>query len=221
MTREEVIKKLEAEIERTDCKTERECGGLLKEVAGILLPSIEQTITFADAEINNSAGRTDLVIIGDSTQPHGETRKEAYLWELKAPQIPLFEIDTNNRAKPTADLYDAENQLLHYHNATAIDGSFRERWGILSSDHVKFGGIIIGRKTNFFKRNSMGELKARALARQAWDIRERIFYRYHKIQLLLWDSIIIKAYSLTENNKWIKGELHTISVEATSPISWD
>ncbi len=224
MTQSDIIKTLEKEIKRTDRKTERECGSLLKEIAAILLPSIDQTITFADAEVNNSAGRTDLIIIGDAVQTSGETtRREAYLWELKAPQVYLFEIDTNCRANPTKELYDAEHQLLHYHNSTAYDESFRKKWNILSSDQVKFGGIIIGYfPSNFVKLNGMQELKAKALAQVATDIRDRYFYKPNHIKLHTWDSIILIARKLLGSHQWKQGDPSTtISVEATSPISLD
>jgi hypothetical protein len=170
------IEQLRKQVERQDAYTERECASHLKNLASVLLPISEGTITYINNEQICSSGRVDMVVIAEAVTFGGETQPCAYVWELKAPQFHLFFIDTDNRACPTDALFKAENQLLHYHDSISKDRSFLERWRIVSSDDVKFGGIIMGRDHAIVDHRGRDYALARPLAIQAQHKREVTFY---------------------------------------------
>jgi len=61
-------------------------------------------------------------------------------------------------------------------------------------DHVHLGGIIIGRDNKLIKPKRGVDLNQLTyLAKQAWEIREKVFYQHYKIELLTWDQIITRA----------------------------
>jgi hypothetical protein len=211
MTSEEkTIRQLKAQIERTDAQTERECAECLKYYAWVLLPTLDGTITYLDCEQLCSAGRVDMIVIAEILEVGGNTRPGAFVWELKAPQIPLFQLETQNQACPSPELYKAENQLLHYHHSVANSGHLRDRWGIVSSDHVKFGGIIIGRDNAIVNCDSNDLLLGNRLATQALRIRESIFYRASGIRIWTWDRIFKVLESQTLSHRKFVGESDTV-----------
>jgi hypothetical protein len=207
---EETIRELREQIERTDAHTERECAGCLKYCPWALLPTLDGTITYLDCEQLCSAGRVDMIVIAEILEVGGNTRPGAFVWELKAPQIPLFQLETQNQACPSPELYKAENQLLHYHHSVANSGHLRDRWGIVSSDHVKFGGIIIGRDNAIVKCESKDLLLGNRLAAQALRIRESVFYRASGIRIWTWDRIVTVLESQTLSHRKFVGEPDTV-----------
>ena len=222
MTPEEkqTISKLREQIERDDVHTERECAVYLKDVAWILLPTLNGTITYVNCEQLCSAGRVDMIVIAEILEPGGGMRPGAYIWELKAPQISLFDIETQNQACPSQELLKAENQLLHYYYSVANSGHLRDRWGIVSPYYVKFGGIIIGRDRAFVKCNGKDLVLGRKLAEQALRIRDSVFYRASGINVWTWDHIlaILKNQTLSHQrflgDPEVKIELRNIETES-------
>lgn len=196
---EHKIKELRKQIEREDAHTERECAVLLKSVPWALLPTLDGPITYVDCEQLCSAGRVDMIVIAEILEVGGDTRPGAYVWELKAPQISLFDIETQNQACPSPELFKAENQLLHYHHSVANSGHLRERWGIVSPDHVRFGGIIIGRDGAIVKCEDEDRVLGRRLAQEALRIRELVFYRAFGIRVWTWDRVlgILESHTLS------------------------
>jgi hypothetical protein len=123
--------------------TEVECGKILAaEFPEVLLPW-DEAIVLVDTEYSTESGRTDIVVIADRTTIDGKERR-AYVWELKAPQVWLFEKETEGRAKPSNEPYSAETQLLHYQSSLAGSTEFCARWKICRKEHVCIGGIVIG-----------------------------------------------------------------------------
>jgi hypothetical protein len=217
MTPEEVIE-LKKQVERTDAHTEQECAKYLIKDASVLLSTKDGIITYLDCEQICSAGRLDIIVIAEMLEVGGNTRKCAFVWELKAPQLPLFQLETNNQACPSSELFMAENQLLHYHDSIAHDGHYRNRWGILSSDDVKFGGIIIGRDDAIVKCKKKEITLGKQLATQALRIRESIFYRACGIRVLTWDLIIKFLESSTVSHQKYTGKPDaTINAKLTMP----
>ena len=220
MALHEIIEELKTNID-SEKHTERGCGALLKQIANILLPIDQGRIEYVDSEQNVSSGRIDLIVYAECSQISGSLKKIAYVWELKAPQLFLFEIDTSSRAKPTEDLYDAENQLLHYHYATANDGNLRETWKIISPHDVKFGGIIMGKSSRYVKEGSLDKEKARKLAGHTFDIRQHLFYKQNEMKLWTWDYLVERAEALTNSFTKKEGDpkVHIdASLNATLPI---
>jgi hypothetical protein len=202
----QVINELRKEIELEDAKTERACEKLLSNIPRVLLPTLNGTITYVDHQQMCSAGIVDVIVIADVVQLGGDTRREAYVWELKAPQLHLFKIETSDRACPTPELFSAENQLLHYHSAMSRDEHFRDRWGISSSYQISFGGIIMGRNSTLVRYTDEQSLYAPELANQAFRIRKKYFYEHASLHLWTWDHVLEIAESLTFSHQKITGD---------------
>jgi hypothetical protein len=201
-----IVKELRTQVERQDARTERECGKCLTHIARVLLPTFGVTITYVGQEQKVSTGSVDLIVIADEVRPGNNVRREAFIWELKAPQLHLFQIETQNRACPTSELIKAENQLLYYHAEVAKSGHLRERWRITSPDHVNFGGIIMGRDDRIVRSQANGSSGALQLASQALEIREQVFYKHNGIELWTWDKVLAIAESQIISHKRITGD---------------
>ena len=210
MNNEEILARLRTEIGRTDARTERECGTLLEKIAWVLLSSADGNTTFVKSEQILSTGRVDVIVFADSLQPGGSFRREAHIWELKAPQLPLFEVKTKSQAQPTAHLYEAETQLMHYCYSVANDLGLLRRWDILSPGHVRIGGVIIGCDGNFVDIKGLDEESGKQLAREAHEIREILFYRQLNISLWTWDKVISLAERQQFSHQKIIGDPGTL-----------
>ena len=79
-------------VNQSGCRTELACAQLLQRYAKALLPSMVMTVIYVDSELISETGRVDLVVIAAEVRPDGQERRVAYLWELKAPQAFLFQI---------------------------------------------------------------------------------------------------------------------------------
>lgn len=230
VSREEIISNLRKEIERTDAQTEKECGVLLEQIAWVLLSVADGNTTFVSSEQTVTSGRIDIVVLAESQQVGGFQRREAYVWELKAPQLEIFETKTKSLAQPSQHLYGAETQLLHYYYSIINNPMLLKRWGIISSDYVKFGGVIIGRDKNFVnhKLKDLDAALGEILAKEAHDIREKYIYRHLNIKLWTWDNIIYLAESKSLSNQKITGDPNTtieltgsVDLKATiTPVDW-
>ncbi len=182
----EITNKLRDQIRQDPKKTERQCGKLLKDVAWILIPKSEDSIYYVTCEHNFSSGKPDLIVIVNEPKIGGGKDKVAYIWELKAPQLPLFKIKTDSQACPSADLFEAENQLLHYHNTVK-----NSNWCITHNvDRVEFGGIIIGRDNNYVRYGKRNQNLCRDLADNALSIRKSYFYNPCSIRIMTWDLVL-------------------------------
>src|ERR1041384_7559006 len=86
------------------------CGRLLEHADGasILLPRVAQMV-FANAQLRTGPGNVDLLICADEPIAGGGIARRVFVWELKAPQLSLFRLETRSRAEPTPELYSAEN----------------------------------------------------------------------------------------------------------------
>jgi hypothetical protein len=207
MSREDILTQLKTEIERTDAKTERQCGKLLENIAWVLLTIDDGNTTYVKTEQNLSTGRVDVVVLADSMQPGGSVRREAHIWELKAPQVPLFNLNKKeSQVRPSAYLYSAETQLMHYCYSVSNDAVLLRRWGILSPDHIRLGGIIIGRDINFVVCKEEDRVLANQLACEAHEIREVFFYRKLNLRLWTWDKVITLAESQSLSHQKIQGD---------------
>jgi hypothetical protein len=206
MNQDDILTQLKKEIERTDAQTERECGKLLENIAWVLLTTADGNTTYVATEQVCSTGRVDIVVLADSMQPGGNFRREAHIWELKAPQLPLFDFRTKSQAQPSLHLYSAETQLMHYCYSVSNDGVLLRRWGILSPDHIRLGGIIIGRDINFVDCKGEDKTLGNQLACEAHEIREVFFYRKLNMKLWTWDKVISLAGSQSFSHQKIQGD---------------
>jgi hypothetical protein len=187
-------------IETTEKNTENDCGKLLADhFCSILLP-LEGTIVFTDKEYITESGRTDIIVIGLRIELDGTEERVAYVWELKAPQVWVFEKETNSRVRPSDELYSAENQLLQYHSDLAGSETFRTRWNIPRRENIKIGGIIIGRQARFVRCVGDEFPRLSAIARTALSAREQAFYKGCGLRLWTWDTILQTAPRLQQSH---------------------
>jgi hypothetical protein len=187
INQESTIQELRLQVEKYPERTEIKCASLLKEIASVLLHPTEKCY-YINSELSTTAGRLDIVVIATSISA-GITSNEAYIWELKAPQLKLFELECDSRACPTKDLYQAENQLLHYHKELKGNIDWQDKWD-LRSHNVKLGGIIIGRDNNLVKCVETRKKYAEILAKKVKQIREEYLYHHNQITLLTWDDVL-------------------------------
>lgn len=172
----------------TDGSYERECGRFLHHAAEFLCPNTPERVVNVRFEGRTHYGDSDLVIVADwRNGRRGNADRYAVIWEIKAPQCRLMEADDNRvRYRPTRDLVKAENQLLHYYNEYLGNEAFRRREGILTTDRVKLGGIIIGREGRL---SIEGTEVSEELAEQSLEIRSRLLYEKASFSVRTWDEI--------------------------------
>jgi hypothetical protein len=163
---------------------EKECGNYLIHAAELLLPGSPTQVVNV-SEDRNFFGGTDFVISAEIRDDTNRTARHAYIWELKAPQCFLFEMDTRNRCRPTHAFLQGENQLLHYFYESSGNDRFRERVRVIEHENIHIGGLVIGTRERILK----GSLEIQK-ADTALKIRENYLYRAHAIRVLTWDRIL-------------------------------
>jgi hypothetical protein len=144
---------------------------------------------YVEKERRAAPGDSDYIISCKVCDETGVQSVKAYVWELKAPQCHLFEKDTENRLRPTRELLQAENQLLHYYHEHRGNDEFRREFGVTHPDNVLFGGIIIGCQRCSVKGDYPAEKKAK-LFEKALFIRKHYFYERNNMKIFTWDFIL-------------------------------
>jgi hypothetical protein len=163
---------------------ERECQPYLKYAVGFLVPDAAMDFTTVP-EDPNFFGKTDFVISAVKQVGLGRTSRHAYIWELKAPQCFLFELDTQHRCRPTAEFLQGENQLLHYFHEASGNNRFRERMRIVEQDNIHIGGLVIGTRERILRGSAELEKAYTALT-----VREKYFYQTQGIRVVTWDEVL-------------------------------
>jgi hypothetical protein len=167
------------------------CLRCLNDRADILCQGYVESIVDFKSEDPGRYGPCDLVVVAEVVESTEERRRRAYVWEVKSPQNALFERETKNRVRPSADLIKAENQLFHYHEDRAGSESFRNEFGILSPDDVVLGGVIIGRNDTILKIKGDGPLQeGKRLYETALRLRRRYIYRKNNMELMTWSNVL-------------------------------
>lgn len=212
--RQTVVEELCKQIDREDARTERECGAQLKEIASILL-SFSRVGYYSKSELSTTSGRTDLIVFASNRETGGDYHTEAFIWELKAPQLVVFESEGSVRACPTKDLYNAENQLLHYHNELQQNGVWKTQHDIRDPRHVKLGGIIIGRDRNWIECGDDEKEELTRLAKTANQIRFSYYYDHNSIRLLTWDKVVDMALTFTATHQHLGAGTFSTDVSAS------
>jgi hypothetical protein len=141
-----------------------------------------------DVEYRAHSGTSDYIVAGQGHESGSDCRR-VYLWELKAPQCPIFVRDPSsaNRLFPSKELLQAENQLLNYYDELRESADFRSEFGITHPSNVCLGGIIIGNHETKVRLKAEPAQKA-SLFEKAYRCR-RLFYK-SDIRLMLWNTIL-------------------------------
>jgi hypothetical protein len=138
-------------------------------------------------------GKSDFIISAKISEG-GAIADKLYVWELKAPQSNIFNLDEGNKLIPSDYLIDAENKLLNYVDEIKKNEVIREHFSIqgacIQSRNVIPGGIIISRndmklwdrKTPIYNKESDYQV--------AKGIRDEYFYNCSHIKLYTWDDIL-------------------------------
>ncbi|MBI4679628.1 MAG: hypothetical protein HY753_00045 [Nitrospirae bacterium] len=181
-------------------RKEKECRDFVRRYPELLLPpngNIVDPHIWAEIEQDTHTGRYDLLIITETKQ-HGKIEKEAYIWELKAPQLYIFEILKGKHARVRKELVEAENQLFHYYSHLKTTGKILSEIDV-KPENVKFGGIIIGCEHRFvlYNKGKINSNKALSYAESARHLREKHFYQPNGIQLLTWDNVLCQFKNST------------------------
>lgn len=167
---------------------EHECRQYLQYARYLLFRETVIRFVYVETEYRGHSGDSDYVISGEVRDESGVQCIRAYIWELKAPQCFIFERGTKNRLRPSEDLIQAENQLLHYYLEQKGSSQFRDEFGVTHPDNVRLGGIIIG--CNRTKVNGeYEESKKVKLYEKAMRTR-RMLYDPSGIRLMTWDHIL-------------------------------
>ena len=166
---------------------ELQCSKYLKFAKDLLIKDTLIDYINIENERRLHLGRSDYVIIAKVVS-FGDSTTRAYLWELKAPQCHIFQIDKGNKLKPSKYLNDAENKLLYYYHEMRKDGSIlREEYEISNTSDVRIGGIIIGSENNRVK----GDLDEGEKIRRYHIARAVKDYLYgDKITLKTWTEVL-------------------------------
>ena len=169
---------------------EKECRRYLRYVRDLLVDVTSATFLDEAEEYRGHSGDSDYLIVCRAVEESGIESNEAYIWEVKAPQVYLFEHDTNNRVKPTREYISAENQLLHYYEECKGSTQFREEFNITHPDDVKLGGLIIGSKKTWVKGGNYDESTLKRLYKRALSLRTRYLYGHSGIKVMIWNRIL-------------------------------
>jgi len=169
---------------------EKECRHYLYYVRDLLVDVTSATFLDEAEEYRGHSGDSDYLIVCRAVEESGIESNKAYLWEVKAPQVYLFESDTKNRVKPTKEFISAENQLLHYFEESKGSTQFREEFNIIHPDDVKLGGLIIGSKKTWVKGGDYDEPTLNRLYKRALNLRTRYLYGHSGLKVMIWDHIL-------------------------------
>ena len=185
------LKKL---VELNGSHNELACRQYLKYAQNLLVTETPKAFLTTDKEYRGNSGDSDLIISCRVQDGVGHESVKAYVWEVKAPQCHLFEFDTRNRVKPSAEYISAENQLLHYYDELLSSEQFRREHNIADRDNVMLGGILIGRHDTSVKCKGKGKRSydpdtMQRLFLRALRLRQNHLYG-QRIKVLTWDTIL-------------------------------
>lgn len=179
---------------QADAQNELRCRDFLRCIPQHLCWERPRALLRIGCEEPGRFGSCDFVVSAEIS--HGAASERiAYVWELKAPQIYLYEMDRNvRRFRPTTDLIRAETQLLHYVADMEYNTLFRGYYLLHPTSKVLPAGIIIGREDRFARvgRRPVSEISLDQdyLARASNQIRLDYIYNQANIRIKTWDWVL-------------------------------
>lgn len=204
-------------IETTERRTELECRKYLFYVKEILMNETPVEYVYAEKEYQGYAGPSDYILSG-RVPDSGTERVHACVWELKAPQCPIFKKDNEHRLKPSDYLVDAENKLLHTFDELRSSEVSRQHFSVSRSNHVHLGGIIIGSERTKVTGSFSEPALVDRLYQRAIDAR-MCMYRPAGIRLLTWDQVLDQLKPPYQEGETIVSGLVTTVTTMTTTTS--
>ena len=172
---------------RGTAHAELKCQVYLQHALGFLCRGTPVSVAKFE-QIRGHTGDADYFVVADIKTDDNETVRRAFVWELKAPQAHLFELDANaNRYRPTIEFIKAENQLLHYTEEARGNETIRRRFGV-ERDNIRPGGIIIGTEERLLRSSTDSDEVWKA--RNSLKMRQKYLYGGDRIRVLVWDVIL-------------------------------
>lgn len=184
---EKIYYELRDLINDEERKTELECKKYIEHTKELLLKGVIE-FRHTEPEYRGHVGDSDYVLSGLVSMTGDIKCVRVNIWELKAPQCYIFQEDTKNRLKPSFDLIDAENKLLHYYQEQKGNDQFRQDFEVIHPDDVCLGGIIIG--CNRTKVIGKYEDRKKEILYQRAIYTRNLFYKPAGITLYTWDQIL-------------------------------
>lgn len=183
-----------SELVHSEAQNELACRAFLPQIAKHLCHHTINRVQRISSEEPTRFGLSDFVISAEVSHG-GLSEVIGYVWEIKAAQLFLYELDVNSRRfRPTIDLIRAETQLLHYVSDAQDSKAFKEYFGLGVTSKVLPAGIIIGRRDRIAKvTGSPGQepsLDQETLAKHSDYIRRTILYEPAQIWVKTWDWVI-------------------------------
>jgi hypothetical protein len=185
-------------------KSEHECRIFLPHIAEELCDERPNSLLrIGGIEEPTRFGRSDYIVSAEVPRP-GASLRCAFVWELKAPQLSLYEQDDNiRRFRPTKDLVKAETQLIHYVAEQQESTSFKEYYKLTPKSPVVAAGIIIGSDDRLIRTNNVGgsDFDEVAAALHSSYLREHYFYGKTGIRVRTWDWVVRGIRSRAEGRR--------------------
>lgn len=185
----EAYSRLKALVEDHEQHHEEECRSYLPFVPRFLVGPDCLSAKIYATEIQGHSGPSDLVVGGTLRSPSGQIENCVYIWELKSPQCAVFCKDTVRRVRPSSELIDAENKLLHHVYDLQDAQVFRDQFQLVGPHSVRIGGMIIGSRRTFVG-GTMPREAADMAGRLAYISRNEGLYRAAGIRLCTWDDVL-------------------------------
>jgi len=155
-------------------------------------------------QVQGFRGKSDFVVSATISEG-GSLIKKIFVWELKAPQSNIFNIDKGNKLKPSKFLIDAENKLLNYvdefRKSEPLREHFSELGEVIASRNVFPGGLIMSRDDNKLLKGKITINNRDEDYLVAKGIRGEFFWTRCDIRLYTWNDILNEI-----NKKMISGE---------------
>lgn len=216
---------LKALVYSNDGNKEKECQPFLEHVPKLLLGqymSKFDSITFTrfERESRLTSGDNDVLQGFSVRDDTGRTVNHLIVWEVKAPQCSPFKITTKNRAAPTSELIEVENQLLHYFHDVKSSSAIKDEFEITNEDNIHIGGIIIGREDNLIvggNQFTLTDERRLALYRRAKGYREKYFWDPY-IDIKLWDSVLANLCPTTTQTIVPEGDPDSMALSLAGNI---
>lgn len=135
------------------------------------------------------SGRCDYLITGTFYDDGDHNEKCAYLWELKAPQEPLFTKTTHRLVLPSRAFTKGLAQLYNFHYDVVHSKAYGDYIGDIDPRNIRLGGLIIGSTAKLFSNVKPTDSDYEGLKTRAFRIMRRYTSEPHSMRVYTWDQV--------------------------------